>query len=120
MDKLDDSFELYDLRVELIEFRDAKQMSYDAKIGDYFEVRGENIYFPDWQWFSFYNLAAIIPLLSAKQRVTNKNDWMTTDSYLSAVDIYCGAIFRISRIGIRTFYHHETSGENLHNYKDNA
>ena len=47
MEKLDDSFELYDLRVELIEFRDNKQMSYDAKVGDHFEVRGENIYLPN-------------------------------------------------------------------------
>ena len=28
----DDSFSLYDLRVELIGFRDGKSMSYDAKI----------------------------------------------------------------------------------------
>ncbi len=41
-----DSFSLYDLRVELIGFRDGKSMSYDAKLGDYFEVRGENIYLP--------------------------------------------------------------------------
>lgn len=42
----DDSFSLYNLRVELIGFRDGKNMTYDAKIGDYFEVRGENIYLP--------------------------------------------------------------------------
>ncbi len=120
MEKLDDSFELYDLRVELIEFRDNKQMSYDAKVGDHFEVRGENIYLPNWQWFSFYNLAGIIPLLSGKQRVTDVYDWMSTDSDVSAVDIHCGAVFRISRIGKRTFYHHKTSGENLNNHKNNA
>lgn len=34
-----DTFELYDLRVELIEFRENQCMSYGAKIGDYFEVR---------------------------------------------------------------------------------
>ena len=34
-----DSFSLYDLRVELVGFRDGKSMSYEAKIGDYFEVR---------------------------------------------------------------------------------
>ncbi len=106
---LPDSFELYDLRVELIGFRDGKQMSYDAKIGDYFEVRWENIFFPPGQGFSFYNLAAIIPLLAAKQRVTDPHDWMSTDAEISAVDVHCGAIFRINRMEKRVFKHSETS-----------
>ncbi len=115
MEQINDTFELYDLRVELIAFREWKQMTDWAKIGDYFEVRWENIFFPPWQWFSFYNLAAIIPLLAAKQRITHNNDWMTTDSDISAVDIHCGAIFRISRIGKTIFYHHQVSGEKLNN-----
>ncbi len=108
-----DSFSLYDLRVELIGFRDGKNMTYDAKIGDYFEVRWENIYLPPWQGFSFYNLAAIIPLLAAKQRVTHPNDWMSTDSEISAVDVHCGATFRITRTKQSIFRHSETSGNSL-------
>ena len=104
-----DSFSLYDLHVELIGFRDGKSMSYDAKIWDYFEVRWENIYLPPWQGFSFYNLAAIIPLLAAKQRITHPNDWMSTDSEISAVDVHCGATFRITRMEQRVFRHSETS-----------
>ncbi|HRI35617.1 MAG TPA: TIGR04076 family protein [bacterium] len=105
-----DTFELYDLHVELIAFRDDRRMTNGAKIGDSFEVRGENIFFPEGQGFSFYNLAAIIPLLAAKQRVTNPNDWMTTDTDVSAVDIHCGAVFRITRTGRRLFRHSDVSG----------
>lgn len=108
-----DSFQLYDIRVELIEFRDQKKKTYWAKIGDYFEVRWENIYLPEWQWFSFYNLAAIIPLIAAKQRYTHPNDWMTTDIFIQAVDVHCGAIFKITRIWLRTFHHSDVSGESL-------
>ena len=42
----DDTFTLYDLRVELIGFREGKCMTDGARVGDYFEVRGENIFFP--------------------------------------------------------------------------
>lgn len=109
----DDTFYLYDLRIELVEFRNNKSMTYGAKVGDYFEVIGENIFLPTNQGFSFYNLAAIIPLLAAKQRVTNENDWMTTDNEVAAVDVNCGAIFRISRVGIREFKHSDTSGNKI-------
>lgn len=108
-----DEFELYDLRVELIGFRDGKRMTYGAEIGDYLEVRGENVYLPPGQGFSFYNLAAIIPLLAAKQRVTHPNDWMTTDTDVSAVDVHCGAVYRITRIGRSVFRHSETSATPL-------
>lgn len=117
MEQPNDAFELYNLRVELIQFSEWRTMTDGAKIWDYFEVKWENLYFPIWQWFSFYNLAAIIPLLAAKQRVTHSNDWMSTDSDVSAVDIHCWAIFRITRTGTTTFYHHQVSGENLNNKK---
>lgn len=79
-------------------------------IGDYFEVRGENIYNPAGQAFSMYALSALIPLLPAKQRDTHPNDWMTTDTEVACPDPHCGAIFRITRMGKRTFRHSETSG----------
>lgn len=113
-----DEFELYDLRVELIAFRDGKRMTYGAEVGDYFEVRGENIYLPQGQGFSFYNLAAIIPLLAAKQRITHPNDWMTTDTDVSAVDVHCGAVYRITRVGRSTFSHSEVSGTPLSSFTE--
>ena len=54
--------------------------------GDWFAVEGENLRFPDGQAFSLYALAALLPLLPAKQRVTDDNDWMTTDTDIACPD----------------------------------
>ena len=99
----DDSFELYDLRVEVI--ASERPMVCRHTPGDCFEVRGENLSLPPGQAFSLYALAALLPLLPAKQRVTHANDWMTTDTDLACPDPNCGARFRITRIGTRTFRH---------------
>ena len=49
------------------------------------------------------------PLLPAKQRVTHPNDWMTTDAEVACPDPHCGARFRITRTGLRTFRHSEVT-----------
>jgi uncharacterized repeat protein (TIGR04076 family) len=77
--------------------------------GDWFEVRGENLSMPAGQGFSIYALAALLPLIPAKQRVTHDNDWMTTDTDIACPDPYCGARFRITRLGRRTFRHSEVT-----------
>ncbi len=38
------------------------------------------LHLPPGQGFSIYSLAAVLPLLPAKQRPTHANDWMTTDA----------------------------------------
>ena len=77
--------------------------------GDWFEVRGEHLLFPADQPFSMYALAAILPLLPAKQRDTHANDWMTTDAEVACPDPHCGARFRITRLARRTFRHGEVT-----------
>jgi uncharacterized repeat protein (TIGR04076 family) len=74
-------------------------------VGDYFELSGENLRLPEGQSFPIYPLAAILPLLPAKQRETHPADWMTTDMEVACPDPLCGARFRISRTGKRTFKH---------------
>ncbi len=106
--KKDDNFELYDLKVEVV--RSQSKMICNHKIGDYFEVSGENISFPPNQTFSMYALAALLPLLPAKQRMTHQNDWMTTDTEVACPDANCGAIFKITRTKKTVFKHSETSG----------
>jgi uncharacterized repeat protein (TIGR04076 family) len=103
----EDAFELWDLRVEVT--GEAQAMVCSHHPGDYFEVCGENLRFPDGQAFSMYALAAILPLLPAKQRMTHGNDWMTTDAEIACPDPHCGARFRISRTGKTTFRHGETT-----------
>ena len=57
---MDDDFELYDLRVEIVAPQGAK--IYCGKPGEWFELRGEQLHMPPGQSFSIYSLAAILPL----------------------------------------------------------
>ena len=102
-----DAFELFDLKVEVVAGR--AEMVCDHKVGDYFELSGENLSLPPGQSFPIYPLAAILPLLPAKQRKTHPNDWMTTDMEVACPDPLCGAVFRITRTGVRTFKHSEVT-----------
>jgi uncharacterized repeat protein (TIGR04076 family) len=104
---MDDAFQLYDLRVEVI--ATDRPMVCSHRVGDWFAVEGENLRFPDGQPFSLYALAALLPLLPAKQRMTHEHDWMTTDADIACPDPNCGARFRISRTGVRTFRHSEVT-----------
>ncbi len=100
---VDDTFTLHDLRVEVI--ATDRPMVCNHKAGDWFELSGENLRFPDGQTFPLYPLAALLPLLPAKQRPTHPHDWMTTDAEIACPDPHCGARFRITRIGTTTFSH---------------
>ncbi len=104
---MDDAFQLYDLRVEVVATE--RPMVCGHRAGDWFEVQGENLRFPDGKAFSMYALAALLPLLPAKQRMTHEHDWMTTDTDIACPDPNCGARFRITRTGVRTFRHSEVT-----------
>ncbi|MGQ0733916.1 MAG: TIGR04076 family protein [Acidobacteriota bacterium] len=103
----DDRFELYDLRVEVV--ATDRPMVCGHRAGDSLELSGENLTLPPGQAFSIYALAALLPILPAKQRVTDPSDWMTTDTEVACPDPHCGARFRITRIGRRTFRHGEVT-----------
>lgn len=109
---MNDTFTLYDLKVEVIATE--KPMVCSHKVGDYFYVIGENLEFPQTHSFSMYALSAILPLLPAKQRVLEQNDWMLSDSIIACPDPNCGAQFKISRIGKRTFHHGECTVEDIY------
>jgi uncharacterized repeat protein (TIGR04076 family) len=100
----DDGFELHDLRVEVVGPPDARIFC-GAKLGDWFELRGEMLHLPPGQGFSIYSLAALLPLLPAKQRATDPKDWMSTDGEVACPDPNCPTRFRITRIGKRRFRH---------------
>lgn len=102
-----DEFSLYDLKIEWI--RGDKPCWCGAKEGDYFTLQGEHIEIAPGSKWSIYTLAPLLPLLPAKQRDTDPNDWMTTDCELACPDPNCGSRFRISRQGRRTFRHSETT-----------
>lgn len=98
------TFRLFDLRVE-VEQAKGLPMVCNHKVGDSFELSGENLSLPPGQTFPIYSLAALLPLLPAKQRETHPNDWMTTDAVVACPDPNCGGRFRIRRTGVRAFDH---------------
>ena len=104
----DDSFELYDLRVEVVVPEGARILC-GARPGDHFELRGEMLHLPPGQGISIYSLAAVLPLLPAKQRPCHPNDWMTTDAEVACPDPNCPSRLRIMRTGLRRFRHGETT-----------
>ena len=102
------SFELYDLRVEVV-VPEGARVYCGAKPGDHFTLEGEMLRLPPGQGFSLYSLAAVLPLLAAKQRVTDANDWMTSDAEVACPDPHCPTRLRIIRTGKRTFRHADTT-----------
>ena len=102
---MDDSFEIYDLKVEVT--ATDRPMVCSHRVGDYFLVEGENLVFPQPTAFSMYALGALLPLLPAKQRVRDPNDWMSTDAYIAGPDPNCGARFKITRTKLRRQSHGE-------------
>ena len=109
----DDGFELHDLRVEVIA-PDGATLYCGAKPGDYFELRGEMLHLPPGQAMSIYSIAAVLPLLPAKQRATDPNDWMSTDTEIACPDPNCPSRLRITRLAKRRFTHAQTTAVPLH------
>jgi uncharacterized repeat protein (TIGR04076 family) len=108
----EDSFELWDLRIEAIVPAGTKAYC-GARDGDYFELCGEMLTLPPGQGFSIYSIAAVLPLLAAKQRPTHPNDWMTSDSEVACPDPNCSSRLRVRRVGLRRFRHSETTASPL-------
>jgi uncharacterized repeat protein (TIGR04076 family) len=106
-------FDLYDLRVEVIGPPD-QPIYCGANLGDYFDLRGEMLILPPGQGFSIYSLAALLPLLPAKQRLTHPHDWMSTDAEVACPDPNCPTRFRIKRTGIRHFRRSAVTAVPLH------
>lgn len=110
--QMDDSFEIYDLKVEVT--ATDRPMVCSHRVGDYFLVEGENLVFPEGARFSLYALGAILPVLAAKQRVKDPNDWMSTDADIACPDPNCGARFHITRTKKRRQRHGECTVVPLH------
>jgi uncharacterized repeat protein (TIGR04076 family) len=101
-------FWLYDLRIEtVLEGRTPVCRHIE---GESFRVIGETLVFEAGQKVSMYALAALLPLLPAKQRDTSPGDWMSSDAEIACPDPHCGGRFRIHREERRWFSHAGTSG----------
>lgn len=90
--------ELYDLRVvvDRIEGRPVCGLA----PGDFFEVRASSrVTIPPGRHFCLYAMAAVLPLLPAKQRALAEGDWMAADSEAACPDPDERLIMRIERLG---------------------
>ena len=93
-------FTLYDLRVTVVSIEGRSVCG--LQVGDYFElVESSRLRIPDGKHFCIYALSALLPLLPAKQRDLNANDWMTRDTLVACPDPEERLIMRIERIGRR-------------------
>ncbi len=101
-------FWLYDLKVETV--LDGRTPVCRHIEGESFRVEGETLVFEPETKISMYALAALLPLLPAKQRMTDPNDWISTDAEIACPDPHCGGRFRITRAGKRRFTHAGTTG----------
>ncbi len=95
----DDAFSLYDLKIEVVHHDPDRPFVCKHKLGDVFFVKGSQIEIPAGRQFGLYAMLAVLPFVPAKQRPTQDNDWMTSDAVIRCTDPYCGAGFRIARLG---------------------
>jgi uncharacterized repeat protein (TIGR04076 family) len=96
-----DRFELYDLRVtvDAIEGRSVCGLA----VGDYFELtESSRVRIPEGKHFCLYALQSVLPLLPAKQRLLDANDWLERDTLVACPDPEERLIMRIERIARRT------------------
>lgn len=99
-DAPDGDFELFDLRVvvDRIEGRSVCGMA----VGDHFDVTNSSeLHIPAGKHFCMYALAAVLPLLPAKQRQMAAADWMERDAEVACPDPDERLVMRIERTGRR-------------------
>lgn len=92
----DTTFELADLRVEVVAIEGRSVCG--LAVGDWFEVtESSRVRIPPGRHFCLYALAAVIPLLPAKMRALDPDDWMARDSLVVCPDPDERLTMRISR-----------------------
>ena len=104
---MEDKFSLYNLEISVT--GDPETFVCSHEVGPAFQVVGEDLVFDTNKKFSMYGMAALLPLLAAKQRETHQNDWMTTDQLIACPDPNCGARFKIDRLDKSEFRHSEVT-----------
>jgi uncharacterized repeat protein (TIGR04076 family) len=92
--------ELHDLRVTVEEIKGRSVCG--LSVGDYFDLTDSSrLRLPPGGHFCVYALAAVLPLLPAKQRDLPAGDWLERDSLVACPDPEERLIMRITRTGRR-------------------
>jgi uncharacterized repeat protein (TIGR04076 family) len=91
---------VYDLRVVVDRIEGEPKCS--LQVGDYFELRDScRLSIPAGRHFCPYALAAVLPLLPAKQRRLPPGDWMEQDQFVACPDPDERLVMRIERLGLK-------------------
>lgn len=89
--------EIFDLRVTVDSIGGRSVCG--LKPGDYFEVTNSaELRIPDGKHFCMYAIASVLPLLPAKQRKMESDDWLEQDSLVACPDPEEKLIMKIERI----------------------
>ncbi len=91
--------ELFDLKVtvERVEGRSVCGLA----VGDYFELtHSSRVVIPPGRHFCIYALAAVLPLLPAKQRRLPDDDWLEAESLVACPDPDERLVMRIERTAV--------------------
>ena len=95
------NFEIYDIRVTVDSIGGRSVCG--MEVGDYFDVvESSKLVIPDGKHFCIDALSAVLPLIPAKQRQLDENDWLERDVLVSCPDPEERLVMRIERIGKRT------------------
>ena len=96
----DGEFRLANLRVTVVAIEGRSVCG--LGVGDFFEVtESSRVRIPSERHFCLYALAAVLPLLPAKQRALDANDWLSGDNLVACPDPDERLIMRIERIARR-------------------
>jgi uncharacterized repeat protein (TIGR04076 family) len=87
---------LSDLKVTVEEVRG--KCTSGMKPGDYFILRSGRLYIPADGHFCLYALHAVLPLLPAKQRSLEDDDWLKRDNHVICPDPAGNVVMHIERI----------------------
>jgi uncharacterized repeat protein (TIGR04076 family) len=92
--------DLYDLRVSVESIGGRRVCG--LSVGDYFDVTDSSrLRLPAGGHFCIYALAAVLPLLPAKQRQLPEADWLERESLVACPDPQERLVMRITRTGSR-------------------
>jgi uncharacterized repeat protein (TIGR04076 family) len=92
----DGLFQLANLRVTVVAIGGKPVCGLD--VGDYFEVtESSRVRIPAGRHFCLYALSAVLPLLPAKMRTLDANDWLAQDNLVACPDPDERLIMRIER-----------------------
>lgn len=90
--------ELWDLRVSVVSVQGRSVCG--LEVGDYFELTASSkLTIPAGRHFCLFALAAVLPLLPAKQRQLAEDDWLERDSLVCCPDPEERLVMRIERLG---------------------